>query len=1175
MDPSVLAPQTPAADKTPFVSRFNQWMKVIAIVVLAAFIPNQVSWAFGYNPAVLYRNLPVSPMQDEEGMTLPQPAMQVAGSLEYLLKQIQDKPKLRLELNLDAQKKGHTLEIDTKTVFNAQKISQVTQWLKTPGLNVLNCGVYALKDVLNAHGIYRSLQEISVMTLSVDIMANIVKVGAPKLKTTLFAINKTAQALGLNYQSLKVLPQDELNLKTPFIAHFKNEHFVTVQKAAGGEVYYTDLDYPHIVKTGDFLKNVDGFVFAPSPSGSIRAQAVPQAMQAFVWGDKWRDMSGNLPGIVSGTQLGIQLAMMVAVIVMSMFLPGATSAYQLGVMGSLDFAMFAVSLSQLTQALATICVMKGACSQSEAFILGTVIDTAITMGMGAGVSAENDAAQASEKGAQEAVQGSLEASSGDFAGALSSFSDAAQQFVKASAETTASHLATVFIESFATGLVYGFVKGVVELEITKAISNAICPDPSKCSDTSQILESAVEAVASSVGASAAVDATGLGLDAISGSTYFTNILSPTSDQKSASGQSGPVVNGQVTGNASGQTISESNSLTPSGTDSLGQIAEIMGNQLWQNAVPMLAGQAAGAAARIIASKAGVSAQDALSSAIGAAFTTIGSVGGEYLDHEISPSVPEPSNTDLTRALVQGLFTIGLGFAEDAVIGKYDKQKAKEDSAYANNYSQEQAQFLMITLVASSVASAAVMAINPQNPNILNTCHEGVCNDDKTNFWQRFKAELIGPGNAATSYNKNVIGADQSLETVPGYSQSYSPSELSPFAQNFAGQPLSNIFLQTGSWGSTSNFINYSDTLDEMTGYTAQWAVSGDQQWASMQKDNKPTYNAPGRFDGLVSFTPATPAVSNGTLHDQFLLSLFESRSLGNPGINIDYLTGQLQEAAGTSVYNLGGVAAEAWYPNVSPAEFMKWGLPTFRMDEIIDHNTNKPLLFTTAGSLAKDASGNYYVNYSGIGPNGDKVSFQPALYTSGEQKGNLIPEPDGSYGTWSWVLHNGIDTKTLALQPAADIQKATGAGSAGPLLTVNPDGSLSPADLGSAKTDISNRAILSITGGSSLLLGTPIDPAIQASALQSGLNVNIAADNGKTLTLNYSTLSGPGQLTYFSMKNTNFDKTGWSETYRGINPVAIGEAVYAVQNNTSASQAAMAQYQKDTGQIAQTAVFAV
>ena len=43
----VSAPVIPAADKTPFVSRFNQWIKVIAIVVLAAFIPDQISWAFG------------------------------------------------------------------------------------------------------------------------------------------------------------------------------------------------------------------------------------------------------------------------------------------------------------------------------------------------------------------------------------------------------------------------------------------------------------------------------------------------------------------------------------------------------------------------------------------------------------------------------------------------------------------------------------------------------------------------------------------------------------------------------------------------------------------------------------------------------------------------------------------------------------------------------------------------------------------------------------------------------------------------------------------------------------------------------------------------------------------------------------------------------------------------
>jgi len=76
-------------------------MKVIAIVVLTAFIPNQISWAFNYNPAILYKNLPEYALQNT-GMMMPKPAMQVAGSMEYLLKQIQDKPKLHLELNLDS-----------------------------------------------------------------------------------------------------------------------------------------------------------------------------------------------------------------------------------------------------------------------------------------------------------------------------------------------------------------------------------------------------------------------------------------------------------------------------------------------------------------------------------------------------------------------------------------------------------------------------------------------------------------------------------------------------------------------------------------------------------------------------------------------------------------------------------------------------------------------------------------------------------------------------------------------------------------------------------------------------------------------------------------------------------------------------------------------------------------
>jgi hypothetical protein len=35
-------------------SRFNIWIRSVALLVLTIFIPDQVSWAFNYNPQVLW-----------------------------------------------------------------------------------------------------------------------------------------------------------------------------------------------------------------------------------------------------------------------------------------------------------------------------------------------------------------------------------------------------------------------------------------------------------------------------------------------------------------------------------------------------------------------------------------------------------------------------------------------------------------------------------------------------------------------------------------------------------------------------------------------------------------------------------------------------------------------------------------------------------------------------------------------------------------------------------------------------------------------------------------------------------------------------------------------------------------------------------------------------------------
>ena len=40
----------------PFRSRFKNWIRTAALAVLIAFIPEQASWAFNYNPLVLWGN---------------------------------------------------------------------------------------------------------------------------------------------------------------------------------------------------------------------------------------------------------------------------------------------------------------------------------------------------------------------------------------------------------------------------------------------------------------------------------------------------------------------------------------------------------------------------------------------------------------------------------------------------------------------------------------------------------------------------------------------------------------------------------------------------------------------------------------------------------------------------------------------------------------------------------------------------------------------------------------------------------------------------------------------------------------------------------------------------------------------------------------------------------------
>ena len=289
-----------------YKSRFKSWIRTVALIVLFFYLPDQVSWSFNYNPAVLWKDKFPRQMTPSEASPEEISAAQIAASVDHILRQVAGKknPRIQLKisdprsypetsknlsfpnalvgnpdgtrpptktfggdnLGISSNQSNRSLFLQSNTIFTARQINEIYNWITSPKIHPLNCGIYALKDLLANYQINISLEELSVLTLMEDLMNNIIKPGQEKLKTSLFAINKVADAYDLNFKSFKLEVQDILKLKPPFIANFHSEHFVTVTKIDEKNVYFSDLGKSMFLSREDFGKELTGFVLAKNLS---------------------------------------------------------------------------------------------------------------------------------------------------------------------------------------------------------------------------------------------------------------------------------------------------------------------------------------------------------------------------------------------------------------------------------------------------------------------------------------------------------------------------------------------------------------------------------------------------------------------------------------------------------------------------------------------------------------------------------------------------------------------------------------------------------------------------------------------------------------------------------------------------------------------------------------------
>jgi len=292
------------------------------------------------------------------------------------------------------QNQGPLLQINSNKVFTPQRIEGISAWIKDPKIHPLNCGVYSLNDILALHNVNVTLSELSISTLTIDFMSDIVKAGDSKLKTSLFAIKKITDAYGLNLKALKLAPQDIVKLQTPFIANFADEHFVVVTDISKDKVAYLDIGRPMSEAKAAFVSKLSGFVLASGLqkretqdvgrktsderretnssyvsrlSSDVNYEVVPDAMQAYIWGSKWTDNSEFLPGLADNGDdfwsdiLGTAVSLVVSYVSIEFFGFDATTVF------------LTQALSQLGSTIATVCYQEGVCGEGTAMMLQAAI----------------------------------------------------------------------------------------------------------------------------------------------------------------------------------------------------------------------------------------------------------------------------------------------------------------------------------------------------------------------------------------------------------------------------------------------------------------------------------------------------------------------------------------------------------------------------------------------------------------------------------------------------------------------------------------------------------------------------------------------------------------------------------------------------------------------------------
>ncbi|MFA5005509.1 MAG: cysteine peptidase family C39 domain-containing protein, partial [Candidatus Omnitrophota bacterium] len=269
-------PEETQEKKPEFKSSFKTWIRVVAFIIVAVFLPEQVAQAVEYDWRVLWNKPATGSIAPTYLKDIRQ--IDIPLAVRNILKDLAGKPVNAIKISPTL-----TVEFDKPLNISKARIEEIYEWLKGRP-----CGSKAMFDFLTYAGIKAEEQDIAVFALTMDILNGAVKPeGNPKIiKNSIFSLAKTAEFFGVKLYPVKIT-DFSLSAKsiTPFIAHVNGDHFILVTKVTADKVYFSDQHKEEFLPLEKFLEKFTGFALVTKPSVSVQLLGKEEALGVLGAGD--------------------------------------------------------------------------------------------------------------------------------------------------------------------------------------------------------------------------------------------------------------------------------------------------------------------------------------------------------------------------------------------------------------------------------------------------------------------------------------------------------------------------------------------------------------------------------------------------------------------------------------------------------------------------------------------------------------------------------------------------------------------------------------------------------------------------------------------------------------------------------------------------------------------------